>query len=148
MRRALFVSIVFAIAASLPAGAQTTGTVRITLTWPDERFGLVAGVEVKLSGPALIGGPRTQRTNELGQAVFLGVSPGRDYKVEASLEGMTTVRGDVGRVLAGRERDLIGGLPGFRYDLCGVLNLTDRNVGAAHAMSLPEPEQPEHYICL
>ena len=58
------------------------GTVR------DEQGGAIAGAQVRLSSPALLGGPAMVLTDERGEARFPVLMPGR-YVLEASFKGFT-----------------------------------------------------------
>ena len=69
--------------------AQQTGTLSGTLR--DTQGAVLPGVTVTVSGPALIGGPRTAVTGETGMYQFAGLPPGL-YTVTYELSGFTTLR--------------------------------------------------------
>ncbi|MGD8440662.1 MAG: TonB-dependent receptor, partial [Holophagae bacterium] len=85
------VGILFAVSlavVSLPAAGQTT-TGRFMASAVDESGAALPGVTVTIDSPALIGGVRTNVTDDRGEAVFLALGPG-EYTVRASLVGFTT----------------------------------------------------------
>jgi hypothetical protein len=57
----------------------------------DIEGGLIAGARITLSSSALIGGPRTQKTNERGQLLFPALPPGV-YVLEVAHPGFTPAR--------------------------------------------------------
>ena len=73
-----------------PASAQiVTGALRGAVT--DASGAVLPGVTVELAGPALIGGPKTDVTDQRGQYRFPNLAPGI-YVVTASLSGFQTAR--------------------------------------------------------
>jgi TonB dependent receptor-like, beta-barrel/Carboxypeptidase regulatory-like domain len=75
MRRTVMVLFVAGCLAAPPAIAQgLTGTLKVTVR--DTQGGVVPGAIVRVSSPALIGGPATRVTNERGQQRFLALLPG------------------------------------------------------------------------
>lgn len=87
-----------------PARAQiTTGALRGAVT--DTSGAVLPGVNIELSGPALIGGPKAVVTDDKGQYRFPNLAPGA-YSVTASLSGFQTVRRDGVRVEVGSQFDV------------------------------------------
>ena len=84
----LGVALLMAFALTLPAFAQgtQTGTLRGTVRLDDGSA--IPGVTVTATSPA-IQGSRTTYTNENGEYLIRGLSPG-DYTVTYELEGMAT----------------------------------------------------------
>jgi hypothetical protein len=76
---------------SAAAWAQTSGSVRGEINDPDGKP--LPGVTVTISGPALIGGPRTAFTNELGVFRFPSLPVGT-YSLDATMEGFQKVHVD------------------------------------------------------
>ena len=70
------------------------GTVR------DAQGGVLSGAVVRVSSPALIGGPATQTTNEKGQLRFPALPPG-PYVLDIELQGFTTYHEEDIRIGAG-----------------------------------------------
>jgi hypothetical protein len=66
---------------------------------------VLPGVNIELSGPALIGGPKAVVTDDKGQYRFANLAPGA-YSVTASLSGFQTVRRDGVRVEVGSQFDV------------------------------------------
>jgi hypothetical protein len=84
------------------------GTVR------DAQGGVLAGAVVRVSSPALIGGPATLTTNEKGQLRFLALPPG-PYVLDIEFQGLTTYHEegiDIG-IGATIERTAVLTLPGL-----------------------------------
>src|SRR5947207_12054863 len=54
-----------------------------------DAHGVLAGAVVRIASPALIGGPRSQTTDQTGQVRFLGLSPGV-YVIDIELTGFRT----------------------------------------------------------
>jgi hypothetical protein len=78
------------LALSFTAAAQrTTGTIRGTVT--DDTGAVLPGATVTISSEALIGGTRTEVTNEVGVFRFPSMSVGT-YTVEIAMDGFDTVR--------------------------------------------------------
>jgi outer membrane receptor protein involved in Fe transport len=87
-RRAIVLLAVFSSLAS--AGfAQTTGNIRGVVS--DETGAVLPGASVTIASDALIGGPQTATTNNLGVYRFPSVAVGT-YVVEVSLDGFETLR--------------------------------------------------------
>jgi len=87
-----------------PASAQiVTGALRGVVS--DASGAVLPGVTVELSGPALIGGPKTAVTDERGQYRFPNLAPGL-YVVTASLSGFQTARRQGIRVEVGSQFDI------------------------------------------
>lgn len=87
-----------------PASAQiTTGALRGAVT--DASGAVLPGVTVELTGPALIGGPKTAVTDEKGQYRFPNLAPGV-YAVTVSLSGFQTMRREAIRVEVGSQFDV------------------------------------------
>ena len=84
---------VFALAATLlfalEARAQQTGTIAGLVR--DAQAAVLPGVSVQVTGPALIGGPRTATTTESGLYQFANLPPGL-YDVTFQLTGFTTLK--------------------------------------------------------
>jgi outer membrane receptor protein involved in Fe transport len=89
------VPVVFILASlgggSLWAQAIHEGKMTGTLMSPDRA--LLPGANVEISGPALLGGPRSTTSSEKGSFVFLNLPVGK-YRVTASLSGFKTVAQD------------------------------------------------------
>jgi outer membrane receptor protein involved in Fe transport len=90
------------LAAAIPASAQspTSGSLSGRIT--DSSGGVIPGVAVKLSGPALQG-VRTAVTDPEGIYRFPDVPPGGDYKIEAARQGLQTVSQAGFQVFLGQE---------------------------------------------
>jgi hypothetical protein len=99
-RRALFLSVAIA-AVLLPwtAVAQAL-TGALIGTVKDEQGAVLPGALVRLTSPALIGGPATATANEKGQLRFPALPPG-PYLLEIELQGFATYREDDVRIGAG-----------------------------------------------
>jgi hypothetical protein len=101
------------IGGGAPAAAQTsTGGLRGVVS--DASGGVLVGVTVEVSSPALIGGPAVAVTNGQGTYRFENLPVGV-YTVSFTLEGFTTLRREGIRVEVGRSLELpatlaIGGL--------------------------------------
>jgi hypothetical protein len=80
------------------AAQGLTGTLIGTVK--DEQGGVLAGARVRLSSPALIGGPRTLPTNENGQLRFPSLAPGT-YILEVEFNGFAGWRDEDVRIGAG-----------------------------------------------
>src|SRR5437016_27406 len=96
------VSALLAVAALLlprTAGAQgLTGA--LVGTVKDEQGAVLPGALVRVTSPALIGGPTTTTTNERGQLRFPVLPPG-PYMLEIELQGFATYREEDVRIGAG-----------------------------------------------
>jgi hypothetical protein len=79
-------------------GASTTGTIQGRVA--DSQGGLLPGVTVTISSPALIGGAQTQVTNEQGNYRFPAVPPGT-YAVEFDLTGFNRLRREAIQITLG-----------------------------------------------
>jgi hypothetical protein len=86
--------------AQAASGQVTTGALRGEVT--DESGAILPGVTVELSGPALVGGPKTTTTDDRGQYRFLGLAPG-GYTLAATLQGFQAVRQEGIRVEVGAQ---------------------------------------------
>jgi hypothetical protein len=94
MRRAVLGVVVLVVGALLlwpPSGTAqiVTGALRGIVT--DDSGAMLPGVTVELTGPALIGGPKSAVTDGRGQYRFPNLSPGA-YTVTATLTGFRTMR--------------------------------------------------------
>ena len=58
-------------------------------TVKDDQGGILAGARVRISSPALIGGPSTLTTNEWGQLRFPALPPGA-YTLDIEMPGFAT----------------------------------------------------------
>jgi len=107
MRRASFAALMLVIGLVVTGGTARaqiiTGALRGTVT--DATGAVLPGTTVELSGPALIGGPKTATTDEKGQYRFPSLAPGV-YAITASLSGFTTVRRERIRVEVGSQFDV------------------------------------------
>jgi TonB dependent receptor-like, beta-barrel/Carboxypeptidase regulatory-like domain len=83
------------------------GTVR------DAQGGVLQGAAVRVSSPALIGGPATQTTNEKGQLRFPGLPPGV-YALDIEMPGFASLREEEIRIGAAAtiERTIVLNLTG------------------------------------
>ena len=84
----LLASVVLVLALTGPSLSQTTGTVTGRAT--DDSGELLAGVEVRLDGPSLIGGARTMTTSPLGAYRFTEL-PGGTFTVTLVIPGFKTL---------------------------------------------------------
>ncbi len=74
----------------LPQMAAAQGlTGALIGTVKDEQGGVLSGVLVRVSSPALIGGPATLTTNEKGQLRFPALPPG-SYVLDIEMQGFAT----------------------------------------------------------
>ena len=78
-----FIVLLPAIAAAQGLTGAIVGTVR------DAQGGVVSGAAVRVSSPALIGGPVTQRSSEKGQVRFLALPPG-PYVLDIEFAGFAS----------------------------------------------------------
>jgi hypothetical protein len=85
-------ALVFMLAFSFTAMAQTTGSIRGVVT--DDTGAVLPGATVTISSDVLIGSTRTTVTNEVGVFRFPSLSVGT-YSVEVVMQGFETVRVDV-----------------------------------------------------
>src|SRR5438034_9979907 len=97
-RRCLLLSVVTACVL-LPwiAGAQAL-TGALVGTVKDEQGAVLPGALVRVTSPALIGGPTTTTTNERGQLRF-PVLPAGSYLLEIELQGFATYRAEAVRLV-------------------------------------------------
>ena len=103
-RRVLLLVLGALLFAAAPANAQIiTGALRGTVA--DDTGSVLPGATVELSGPALIGGPKTAVTDGRGTYRFPGLAPGV-YTLTASLEGFQTMRREGIRVEVGSQFDV------------------------------------------
>src|SRR5262245_20375670 len=90
VRRRVYVSAVLALALVLSApGYAQVQTGAITGRATDSSGGLIPGVEVSITSPAMIGGARTAPTDETGTYRFTLLPPGT-YRVSFGLPGFKT----------------------------------------------------------
>src|SRR5262245_12733992 len=92
----LFAFIVLAVPSQLLAQSET-GT--ITGTIADASNAVVPGVSVTLTSPALIGGPKSTTTGELGTYRFIALPPGT-YDLKFELAGFRTISREGIRITA------------------------------------------------
>jgi hypothetical protein len=84
---------------SRPAAAQgLAGTIIGTVT--DDQGGVLAGATVRVSSPALIGGPAVMTTNDKGQLRFPSL-PSGSYRLEIELQGFASFHEEDLRLGAG-----------------------------------------------
>jgi len=81
--------LLFLFPAPAAVGQGLTGTLFGTIR--DQQGGIIKGAEVRVSSPALIGGPVIQLTNDKGQLRFPSLPPGL-YVLEVRLPGFTARR--------------------------------------------------------
>ena len=95
------------IAAAQGLTGALIGTVR------DAQGGVLMGAAVRVSSPALIGGPATQTTNEKGQLRFPGLPPGV-YALDIEMPGFASLREEEIRIGAAAtiERTIVLNLAG------------------------------------
>jgi hypothetical protein len=91
------------LGATLINAQIVTGSLRGTVT--DDTGAVLPGVTLELTGPALIGGPKTAVTDARGTYRFPNLAPGT-YVVTASLSGFTTMRREGIRVEVGSQFDV------------------------------------------
>lgn len=84
------ISFAFAVIGVVPALAQLTSS-SIVGTVRDETGGVIPGVTVEVSSPALIEGTRTAITDQSGEYRVNDLRPG-NYSITLSLEGFQTIR--------------------------------------------------------
>jgi len=92
----------------LPAFSQAP-TGAITGRALDNTGGLIPGVDVSISSPAMIGGARTAPTDETGNYRFTLLSPGI-YRVSFALPGFKTLNIDGVNVVAGATMTINGAM--------------------------------------
>jgi len=86
----VFAVLCMAMLLCAPAFAQTGSTGAITGRAQDSSGAIIPGVEVTISSPAMIGGSRTEVTDEQGIYRFPLLAPGT-YRVSFALPGFKTV---------------------------------------------------------
>src|SRR5256885_1461942 len=94
VRKILKVALVLAVGVLAPRAAHAVGEQngRISGTIIEAVSGApVPGASVTVSGPALIGGPRTQNSADDGHYEFVELPPGR-YDVEVSYSGVKPIK--------------------------------------------------------
>jgi Carboxypeptidase regulatory-like domain/TonB-dependent Receptor Plug Domain len=99
------------------AGAQElTGTLIGTVR--DAQGGVLSGAVVRVTSPALIGGPKTQTTNEQGQLRFPTLAPGL-YVLDVEARGFTAYREEHIRLGVGAtiERTVVLSVAGIEQSL-------------------------------
>jgi hypothetical protein len=118
MKRTLFLLVVVCGLLAGPAAAQgTTGALMGTVT--DGQGGVIPGALVRVTSPALIGGPMTVMTNDKGQLRFPTLPPGvyamdvelagfAPFKEEGLLIGAgSTIERSISLRVAGREESIV-----------------------------------------
>jgi hypothetical protein len=103
-RASLIVVSIF-LALAVPAFSQTTGAITGRAT--DNSGGLIPGVEVTLTSPAMIAGSRSAPTDETGSYRFTLLVPGT-YRVSFALPGFKTLNIDGVDVTAGATMTING----------------------------------------
>src|SRR5262245_540592 len=83
----LFAFVVLAVSSPLFAQSETGS---ITGAIADASGAVIPGVTVTLTSPALIGGPRTTVTTDLGNYRFMALPPGT-YNLKFELSGFQTI---------------------------------------------------------
>jgi len=109
MKKSMFVvltAIVMMALGTLPAYSQLL-TSNITARAQDSTGGVIPGVEVSISSPALIGGVRKEITDETGSYRFTLLPPGV-YRVSFALPGFKTLNIDGVTVNAGATATQVG----------------------------------------
>lgn len=143
MRRIALISLLalggLVLATSLTFAQIITGSLRGTVT--DDTGALLPGVTVELSGPALIGGPKTAVTDGKGSYRFPGLSPGV-YSITASIQGFTTMKREAVRVEVGSQFDVdfqmkVGGMA-ETVTVEGAVPLIDTSRSAMTTTVTPE----------
>lgn len=86
-----FLGLILVFAFVIPLSAQSRETGAIQGRVLDEQGRAIPGVTVVISGPKLIGGPKTTITSKNGRYRFPALPPGT-YEVEARLSGFTPVK--------------------------------------------------------
>jgi len=100
-RRQWFLVLLAAACLLLPRMAAAQGLTGAFIgTVKDDQGAVLAGALVRLSSPALIGGPATVTTNERGQLRFPVLPPG-PYALDIELQGFATYHEDDIRIGAG-----------------------------------------------
>ena len=88
-RIAVYTGLVCSLLAAPVHGQGLTGALIGTVR--DQQGGVIQGAEIRVSSPALIGGPIVQLTNEKGQLRFMSLPPGI-YTLEVGFTGFATHR--------------------------------------------------------
>ncbi len=124
---------------SVAYGQTQTGNVFGMVS--DTQGGALPGVGVTLTGG---GAPQTQLTDEVGQFRFLGLSPGT-YRIEAALDGYSTVIYETVNVAVGRNTTLELGMQAAIEDVITVTSesplLDSRKITAGATISKMELEK-------
>src|SRR5437763_15123824 len=100
LRRNVSVLVLAASVLAPVTGAAQGLTGALIGTVKDDQGGILPGAEVRVTSPALIGGPATLITNEKGQLRFLALPPGT-YALDIELRGFATYHEEDMRVGAG-----------------------------------------------
>jgi len=106
IRRAYLFIVLLAVLAA-PAFSQITSTGGITGRANDNSGAVVPGVDVTITSPAMIGGPRMATTDESGTYQFKFLPPGV-YRVSFGLPGFKTINIDGVNVTAGATMTING----------------------------------------
>ena len=117
MRRRVLFLVTACLLHTHAAGAQTlTGMVIGTVK--DAEGGVLSGAVVRISSPALIGGPATLTTNDKGQLRFPALPPGH-YVLDVEARGFTPYREEHIRLGAGAtiERTVVLSVAGIEQSL-------------------------------
>src|SRR5262245_38187086 len=100
MQRSLLFLLAFACALTPRAAAAQGLTGALIGTVKDAQGGVLPGAAVRVSSPALIGGPASLTTNEKGQLRFPALPPGA-YAIDIELPGFATYHEDDIRIGVG-----------------------------------------------
>jgi len=103
------VPIALVIALFAFAGAAFAQTSSLTGRAVDSSGGLLPGVDVSITSPAMIGGPRSTVTDETGTYRFAAL-PAGEYRVTFSLQGFRTLNVEGVRLLLGASMTISGTL--------------------------------------
>lgn len=103
------VPIALVIALFAFAGAAFAQTSSLTGRAVDSSGGLLPGVDVSITSPAMIGGPRSTVTDETGKYRFAAL-PAGEYRVTFSLQGFRTLNVEGVRLLLGASMTISGTL--------------------------------------
>src|SRR6266545_3382641 len=114
--RLLFFATACALQAHVAAAQMLTGALIGTVK--DAQGGVLPGAVVRVSSPALIGGPETVTTNEKGQLRFPALPPGQ-YVLDIEAQGFRAYHEAQIRLGAGAtiERTAVLNLTGIRESL-------------------------------
>jgi hypothetical protein len=123
---------------------QSTASVRISLVEVDGARP-VSNAVVTLSGPRLMGGARSDRTDRLGRVVFLGVPAGDQYSVRVEPRDYPAEVQCIAFVHGGVLSDLMG----YVSTQAGCyLNLRDRSLPVPGMFAIPLFAQPPPQACI